>query len=187
MCCTPARTTAFTAMNAVSSRSHAVFMLTVVKRKPVGKGSDLHRVRIGKLFVVDLAGSERLKKSGSTGEGGWECEWSNVAQRGKRVDPCWGRERMSKVDELGVPVPTEWHSGVPSPPSSPPHAHYPPPTIQHPFLTPCTSAGLRASEAKSINLSLTTLGMCINARADPTATHVPFRDSKLTRLLQVGC
>ncbi len=36
----------------------------------------------------------------------------------------------------------------------------------------------------SINLSLTTLGMCINARADPTSTHVPFRDSKLTRLLQ---
>lgn len=26
--------------------------------------------------------------------------------------------------------------------------------------------------------------MCINARADPAATHVPFRDSKLTRLLQ---
>ncbi len=45
-------------------------------------------------------------------------------------------------------------------------------------------AGLRASEAMSINLSLTTLGMCINARADPAATHVPFRDSKLTRLLQ---
>ena len=48
------------------------------------------------------------------------------------------------------------------------------------------SVGLRATEAKSINLSLTTLGMCINARADPNATHVPFRDSKLTRLLQVG-
>lgn len=47
-------------------------------------------------------------------------------------------------------------------------------------------AGLRASEAVSINLSLTTLGMCINARADPNATHVPFRDSKLTRLLQVS-
>ena len=27
--------------------------------------------------------------------------------------------------------------------------------------------------------------MCINARADPATTHVPFRDSKLTRLLQV--
>lgn len=49
---------------------------------------------------------------------------------------------------------------------------------------PSTCAGLRASEAKSINLSLTTLGMCINARADPAATHVPFRDSKLTRLPQ---
>lgn len=48
-------------------------------------------------------------------------------------------------------------------------------------------AGLRATEAVSINLSLTTLGMCINARADPNATHVPFRDSKLTRLLQVSC
>lgn len=47
------------------------------------------------------------------------------------------------------------------------------------------STGLRANEAKSINLSLTTLGMCINARADPNAAHVPFRDSKLTRLLQV--
>lgn len=48
------------------------------------------------------------------------------------------------------------------------------------------STGVRATEAKSINLSLTVLGMCINARADPNSTHVPFRDSKLTRLLQVG-
>jgi hypothetical protein len=27
-------------------------------------------------------------------------------------------------------------------------------------------------------------GKCISARADPNITHVPFRDSKLTRLLQ---
>jgi Kinesin motor domain len=47
-------------------------------------------------------------------------------------------------------------------------------------------SGMRATEAKSINLSLTMLGMCINARADPNIQHVPFRDSKLTRLLQVG-
>eukprot|EP00271_Cylindrocystis_brebissonii_P005282 TRINITY_DN1725_c0_g1_i1.p1 TRINITY_DN1725_c0_g1~~TRINITY_DN1725_c0_g1_i1.p1 ORF type:complete len:749 (-),score=129.47 TRINITY_DN1725_c0_g1_i1:469-2715(-) len=46
------------------------------------------------------------------------------------------------------------------------------------------SEGVRASEAKSVNLSLTSLGKCINARADPLTTHVPFRDSKLTRLLQ---
>lgn len=47
------------------------------------------------------------------------------------------------------------------------------------------SSGLRASEAISINKSLTTLGMCISARANDSP-HVPFRDSKLTRLLQVG-
>lgn len=67
-------------MNASSSRSHAVLMLTVVKRKALGSGHELHRVRVGRLFLVDLAGSERLKKSGSTGaclcvfvrgEGGW--------------------------------------------------------------------------------------------------------------------
>lgn len=89
------------------------------------------------------------------------------------------------------------------------------------------SEGLRASEAMSVNLSLTCLGKvldicrfflwhfafafalyyyyveicccfdlnyfllqwersgkCISARADPNITHVPFRDSKLTRLLQ---
>ncbi|EFN53103.1 hypothetical protein CHLNCDRAFT_26240, partial [Chlorella variabilis] len=104
------RTTAFTALNAHSSRSHAVVMLTVIKRRSVSGTGEAEIQRVGKLFLVDLAGSERLKKSKST--------------------------------------------------------------------------GLRASEAKSINLSLTTLGMCINARADPAATHVPFRDSKLTRLLQ---
>jgi hypothetical protein len=45
------------------------------------------------------------------------------------------------------------------------------------------SVGVRQSEAISINKSLTALGMCINARAEEK-NHVPFRDSKLTRLLQ---
>jgi kinesin family protein 5 len=47
------------------------------------------------------------------------------------------------------------------------------------------SVGVRATEAKHINQSLTTLGMCVYARADPDSSHIPFRDSKLTRLLQV--
>ncbi|XP_031098420.1 kinesin-like protein KIN-UA isoform X3 [Ipomoea triloba] len=38
-------------------------------------------------------------------------------------------------------------------------------------------------EAKSINLSLTALGKCINALAE-NSNHVPVRDSKLTRLLR---
>jgi len=45
------------------------------------------------------------------------------------------------------------------------------------------SAGRRLDEAKVINKSLSTLGKCVFALGDPTRTHVPFRDSKLTRLL----
>ncbi|KAL6760128.1 P-loop containing nucleoside triphosphate hydrolase protein [Haematococcus lacustris] len=117
------RSFAFTHLNAHSSRSHAVVMVTVVKSQryvtPQDKASVKRgekdssvlsqKVKVGKLYLVDLAGSERLKKS--------------------------------------------------------------------------RSVGLRASEAKSINLSLTALGMCISARANDER-HIPFRDSKLTRLLQ---
>jgi len=116
------RVFAYTHLNAHSSRSHAVVMLTVVKsrkyltnaekaevRRAEKEGVLTQKVKVGKLYLVDLAGSERLKKSGSI--------------------------------------------------------------------------GIRADEARCINLSLTTLGMCINARATES-THVPFRSSKLTRLLQ---
>ncbi|CAK9255576.1 unnamed protein product [Sphagnum jensenii] len=117
---------AFTKLNAHSSRSHVIVILTVEKKakyQTLEQKAELaerrrlsscflesERVLVGKLFLVDLAGSERLKRSGSE--------------------------------------------------------------------------GLRASEAMSVNLSLTCLGKCISARADPNITHVPFRDSKLTRLLQ---
>jgi len=114
------RSFAFTKLNAHSSRSHAIVILTV-RRHDLGLTENgdvaghangaIRRMRVGKLFLVDLAGSERLKKSGSVGE--------------------------------------------------------------------------RASEARSINQSLTVLGMCIKARAsEGPGVHVPFRDSKLTRLLQ---
>jgi hypothetical protein len=45
------------------------------------------------------------------------------------------------------------------------------------------SEGHALEEAKSINLSLSALGKCINALAENSA-HVPIRDSKLTRLLR---
>lgn len=44
------------------------------------------------------------------------------------------------------------------------------------------ASGMRLEEAKNINSSLTTLGMVINALSD-SASHVPYRDSKLTMLL----
>ena len=44
--------------------------------------------------------------------------------------------------------------------------------------------GQRLVEAAQINLSLSTLGNVISALVDGRSTHVPYRDSKLTRLLQ---
>ncbi|CAI0410956.1 unnamed protein product [Linum tenue] len=45
------------------------------------------------------------------------------------------------------------------------------------------SEGHLLEEAKFINLSLTSLGKCINALAE-NSPHIPTRDSKLTRLLR---
>ena len=39
-------------------------------------------------------------------------------------------------------------------------------------------------EAKNINKSLSALGNVIAALADGNKTHIPYRDSKLTRILQ---
>lgn len=45
------------------------------------------------------------------------------------------------------------------------------------------STGARLKEASRINLSLTCLSLVIRALTDPSSTHVPYRNSKLTRLL----
>jgi len=88
-------------MNLKSSRSHAIFIITVHNRSSETRSS---------LYLVDLAGSERIKKSNVSG---------------------------SSIDE----------------------------TI-------------------AINSSLTTLGKCIIALGDKKSAHVPFRESKLTKVLQ---
>lgn len=53
-------------------------------------------------------------------------------------------------------------------------------------LSKSGSEGVRLSEAKNINKSIAALGNCISAlasAAEGSPAHVPFRDSKLTRLL----
>ena len=99
------REVAATNMNEGSSRSHAIFMLTVTQNNT----KDLS-AKSGKLYLVDLAGSEKVGKTGA---------------EGKRLD-----------------------------------------------------------EAKNINKSLSTLGLVIFSLTDGKSTHVPYRDSKLTRVLQ---
>ncbi|XP_018023284.2 osmotic avoidance abnormal protein 3-like, partial [Hyalella azteca] len=46
------------------------------------------------------------------------------------------------------------------------------------------ATGDRLKEATKINLSLSALGNVISALVDGKSKHIPYRDSKLTRLLQ---
>ncbi|RVE70293.1 hypothetical protein OJAV_G00062520 [Oryzias javanicus] len=102
------RSVGATNMNEHSSRSHAIFVITVECRE-MGVDEENH-IRVGKLNLVDLAGSERQSKTGAQGE--------------------------------------------------------------------------RLKEATKINLSLSALGNVISALVDGKSSHIPYRDSKLTRLLQ---
>ncbi|KAL6064739.1 hypothetical protein STEG23_024821 [Scotinomys teguina] len=58
------RTVAATAMNSQSSRSHAIFTISIRQRKKTDKDSGFH----SKLCLVDLAGSERQKKTKAEGD-----------------------------------------------------------------------------------------------------------------------
>uniref|UniRef100_A0A7N6BDJ3 Kinesin motor domain-containing protein n=1 Tax=Anabas testudineus TaxID=64144 RepID=A0A7N6BDJ3_ANATE len=59
-----ARTVGSTAMNAASSRSHAIFTITLEQRR----GTDKVDSVVSKLHLVDLAGSERQKKTKAEGD-----------------------------------------------------------------------------------------------------------------------
>ncbi|XP_037367546.1 chromosome-associated kinesin KIF4A [Talpa occidentalis] len=58
------RTVGSTAMNSKSSRSHAIFTISIEQRKKNDKNSSFH----SKLHLVDLAGSERQKKTKAEGD-----------------------------------------------------------------------------------------------------------------------
>ncbi|XP_045490201.1 chromosome-associated kinesin KIF4 isoform X2 [Pieris rapae] len=58
------RMTGPTAMNQASSRSHAVFTITILKESR----TDKNLVTSSKFHLVDLAGSERIKKTKASGE-----------------------------------------------------------------------------------------------------------------------
>ncbi|CAG8980271.1 hypothetical protein HYALB_00013468 [Hymenoscyphus albidus] len=61
-----ARTVAATSMNETSSRSHAVFTLTLTQKKH-DKETNLAMEKVAKISLVDLAGSERANSTGATG------------------------------------------------------------------------------------------------------------------------
>ncbi len=109
------RQTDATAINAKSSRSHAVFSLNLIQRKPKqsGHGSD-KRLSMpveamtgaetwittdSKLHFVDLAGSERLKNTGAQGERAREGISINagLAALGKVISQLSSRQAGSHV------------------------------------------------------------------------------------------
>ena len=51
-------------------------------------------------------------------------------------------------------------------------------------ITKTNASGQTLNEAKKINKSLSTLGLVINNLTDGNSKHIPYRDSKLTRILQ---
>jgi kinesin family protein 5 len=56
------RAVSSTKMNAVSSRSHSLFIITLQQKSPEGSTKE------GKLNLADLAGSEKVGKTGATGD-----------------------------------------------------------------------------------------------------------------------
>ena len=63
------RTTSATYMNDVSSRSHAVFQITVEQMTTdIEIKDNKAQIKVGKLNLVDLAGSERIRITGTRGQ-----------------------------------------------------------------------------------------------------------------------
>ncbi|TVY83743.1 Kinesin-like protein unc-104 [Lachnellula suecica] len=61
-----ARTVAATSMNETSSRSHAVFTLTLTQKR-LDVETNMAMEKVAKISLVDLAGSERANSTGATG------------------------------------------------------------------------------------------------------------------------
>lgn len=53
----------FLDMNAESSRSHSIVLITITQRNV-----DTNATKSGKLYLVDLAGSEKVGKTGASGQ-----------------------------------------------------------------------------------------------------------------------
>ena len=49
---------------------------------------------------------------------------------------------------------------------------------------PQQEKSIRVQELTSINSSLSALGQCISALSDPSRKHIPYRNSKLTKILK---
>lgn len=65
---TKSRAIAKTNMNESSSRSHAVFIITIEQMKENDNETEGKEIKVAKLNLVDLAGSERVRVTGASGK-----------------------------------------------------------------------------------------------------------------------
>lgn len=65
---TRSRAIAKTNMNESSSRSHAVFIITIEQMKENYTETEGKQIKVAKLNLVDLAGSERVRVTGASGK-----------------------------------------------------------------------------------------------------------------------
>jgi hypothetical protein len=97
------RTTAATLMNLTSSRSHAVF--TVTLQQVLRNSNNMDVTTTSRFTFVDLAGSERMKKTGAEGERAREGIKINegLLALGNVINALADDERLTKERKVHVP------------------------------------------------------------------------------------
>ncbi|KAJ6525493.1 kinesin domain-containing protein [Mycena vulgaris] len=185
------RRTNETDMNAQSSRSHAIFSLTLTQKKYMGSGPP---PRSSSPLPPNSRSPSRLARPGSIYGGGGTTtrvasptggrpstpSFASAMGRGGGLRPSSAlghTAERSSVDEDGG----EWVTIVSK-------FHFVD-LAGSERLKRTAAAGERVKEGISINSGLLALGNVISALGDPARakahmSHVPYRDSKLTRLLQ---